>query len=162
MTQSDSPFPRRRAPLPVEECGAALASRLLSDRWTLLIVREGFYGVTRFDDMRADLGIPRSVLADRLDKLVEAGVFARQPYREEGARTRQAYVLTRAGWKLSLTVLALMQWGDEHLRGGKSSLDVTEKGTGKPLRVALVRDGDDFVRLSQVDYMPRNTGETGK
>lgn len=145
---------RKRAPIPVDECGAALASKLLSDRWTLLIVREGFYGVTRFDDIRADLGVPRSVLADRLDKLVAAGVFSREPYREDGARTRQAYVLTRAGWRLGITVLALMQWGDEFLKDGAGSLRVTERGTDTPLRVALVREGDAHVPLSQVAYKP--------
>ena len=75
----------RSAPVPRDQCGMALACDLLGDRWTMLIIREAFYGVTRFDDLRSDLGIPRGVLSSRLRGLVDRGVLETRPYREQGA-----------------------------------------------------------------------------
>ncbi len=125
----------------VDDCGAAKATEIVSDRWTFLIIREAFYGVSRYDDIRADIGIPRSVLTDRLKKLVAAGLLLRKPYREEGARTRYGYHLTDKGMDLGLMIIALMQWGDEHLKDGDAALALRDQSTGAPLKVALV--GDD-------------------
>ena len=155
MSNSASSKPvRRRAPVPVENCGAALASEILSDRWTLLIIREAFYGVKRYDDIRVDIGIPRSVLTQRLKRLVDEGILLREPYQEDGARTRYGYVLSEKGRALGLTILALMQWGDTHLKGGERALDVTEHGTGRPLRVGLIAAEDDVIPLSSVRIRP--------
>lgn len=116
----------------------ALAAEMLGDRWTLLILREAFYGVARYDDMLADLGAPRSMLTDRLGRLVERGIMRRQPYREPGSRTRQAYVLTAAGQDLALTLLALTQWGEEHVTGRDAPVVIVDRRTGRPLRVGLI------------------------
>lgn len=116
----------------------ALAAEILGDRWTLLILREAFYGVQRYDDMRADLGAPRSMLTDRLGKLVDRGLMERRPYREPGARTRDAYALTEAGRALALTLLALTQWGEAHVVRARAPIEIIDRETGEPLRVALV------------------------
>ena len=118
----------------------ALASEILGDRWTLLVLREAFYGVQRYDDMLADLGAPRSTLTDRLAKLVERGIMTRRAYQEPGARTRHAYVLTEAGRALALTLLALTQWGEEHVLHGDAPVEIVERSTGRPLRVELVNE----------------------
>lgn len=145
---------RRRAPVPIDRCGAAMASDILADRWTLLIIREAFYGVTRYDDIREDIGIPRSVLTSRLKRLVAQGILAREPYQEDGARTRYGYVLTDRGRALGLTILALMQWGDEYLKDGVKALDVSDRATGKSLRVGLLADPEMEVPLSSVRLKP--------
>ena len=119
----------------------ALASEILGDRWTLLVLREAFYGVQRYDDMLADLGAPRSTLTDRLAKLVERGIMMRRAYQERGARTRHAYVLTEAGRALALTLLALTQWGEEHVLHGVAPVEIVDRSNGRPLRVELV-DGE--------------------
>ena len=119
----------------------ALASEILGDRWTLLVLREAFYGVQRYDDMLADLGAPRSTLTDRLAKLVERGIMTRRAYQEPGARTRHAYVLTEAGRSLALTLLALTQWGEEHVLHGVAPVEIVDRSNGRPLRVELV-DGE--------------------
>lgn len=155
MSNSGSEKPvRRRAPVPIEKCGAALASEILSDRWTLLIIREAFYGVKRYDDIRADTGIPRSVLTQRLKRLVDAGILLREPYQEDGARTRYGYVLSEKGQALGLIMLALMQWGDTYIKNGERALDVTERATGRPLRVGLVAEDQDEIPLSSVRIRP--------
>ncbi|WP_127104078.1 winged helix-turn-helix transcriptional regulator [Pararhodobacter zhoushanensis] len=143
----------RRAPVPVERCGAARALDVIGDRWTLLILREAFYGVTRFDDMRADMGIPRSVLTQRLARLVEHGLLTRVPYRDEGARARSGYALTAQGRALAPVILALMRWGDAHLAPDGPALAVTDRA-GRPLKVALVAGDTPEVALRDVVLTP--------
>lgn len=133
----------------------ALAAEILGDRWTLLILREAFYGVQRYDDMREDLGAPRSMLTDRLAKLVDRGLLARRPYQEPGARAREAYVLTEAGRGLALTLMALSQWGEEHVIKGAAPVGVFEKETGRPLRVELVDENGERVDLRSATLAKR-------
>lgn len=116
----------------------ALACDLLGDRWTMLILREAFYGVSRFDDLRADLGAPRTILSARLKALVASGILERHPYREGRARVRHDYRLSERGSELALPLLALMQWGDRHLRQAPSPLRLFSAASGAPLHVALV------------------------
>ncbi|WP_427454559.1 winged helix-turn-helix transcriptional regulator [Litorimonas sp. WD9-15] len=135
----------REAPIPLEKCGGAKALDVLTDRWTWLIVREALYGVSRFDDMRSDLDIPRSVLTSRLKKLVEDGVLETRQYKDPGARARTAYFLTEKGQALAPVFMALMQWGDTHLRGGRKSLALRDSRTGLDVRSALVPLGAEVV-----------------
>ena len=122
----------------------ALAADVIGDRWTLLILREAFYGVSRYDDMRADLGAPRSMLSDRLARMVENGLLARRAYREPGDRERHAYVLTDAGRALALTFVALTQWGERWVIGRPAPVKLVDRTTGKALRATLVdRDGTE-------------------
>ncbi len=93
-----------------QACSLARTLEVVGERWTLLIVRDAFYGVRRFGDFAAHLGIPRAVLAERLKSLTAAGVLARVP--AEGAR--QEYELTAKGTSLWPAVRALTAWGDEH------------------------------------------------
>lgn len=133
----------------------ALAAEILGDRWTLLILREAFYGVQRYDDMREDLGAPRSMLTDRLSKLVEQGLMTREPYREPGARVRYAYSLTERGRDVALTMMALTQWGEKHILDGPAPVELIDKSTGRPLRVALIDDKDEVVELSAATLAKR-------
>lgn len=141
---------RKSAPVPMDRCGMALATDILSDRWTLLILREAFYGVKRYDDMRSDLGIPRSVLTERLKRLVEFGIFIREPYREAGARTRYAYGLSQMGAELGLPILALMQWGDKHINQNEPAIEILDRKSGKRQHVALVGDNAKATKLADV------------
>lgn len=117
----------------------------------MLIIREAFYGVKRFEDIREDTGVPRSVLTSRLKQLVEHGILERKQYKAEGARPRPGYVLTEKGKDLSLTIFALMQWGDKHLKNDTSAIAIANTETGKPLKVALVEADVDEVSLAQID-----------
>jgi len=93
-----------------QACSLARTLEIVGERWTLLIVRDAFYGVRRFGDFAAHLGIPRAVLAERLKSLTAAGVLARVP--ADGAH--QEYELTVKGTSLWPAVRALTAWGDEH------------------------------------------------
>lgn len=144
---SDRPI-RQRALVPREACPMALAAEILGDRWTLLILREAFYGVQRYDDMRADLDAPRSMLTDRLGKLVERGLMVKRPYQEEGSRTREAYALTEAGRALGLVLMAMTQWGETYILGGPAPVSVVDRSDGQELLVGLLNEDGKTVALS--------------
>jgi DNA-binding HxlR family transcriptional regulator len=97
-----------------QTCSIAGALEIVGERWSLLIVRDVLLGIRRFDELQAHLGIARNVLQARLERLVEQGVLERVPYQERPARFE--YLLTDKGLDLWPTIVALMQWGDEHAR----------------------------------------------
>ena len=96
-------------------CAVAQALEIIGEWWTLLIVRDSFLGVRRFEDFVDRLGISRNVLTNRLDKLVDNGILERRTY-DEG-RGRHDYVLTDKGRALWPVLTTLRQWGDEWLVG---------------------------------------------
>jgi DNA-binding HxlR family transcriptional regulator len=98
------------------ECSIARSLEIVGEWWTLLIIRDAFLGVTRFDDFARRLGIARNVLTSRLDTLVDHGVMSRVPY-EEGERPRYDYRLTDKGKALWPVITMLRQWGDEWVVG---------------------------------------------
>ena len=100
-----------------ERCSISRAMRIVGTRSAMLLLREAYYGTTRFDDFAQRVGITEAVASARLKELVEAGLLAKSPYREPGQRTRYEYVLTDMGRDLLPAVLALMQWGDRWLSG---------------------------------------------
>lgn len=98
-----------------ERCSIARTVSVIGDRWTLLVLRDCFLGVRRFEDFQQRLGIARPMLADRLRKLVEAGVLRKTPYQE--SPTRYEYRLTPKGLDLHPVVMAIVHWGDVHMAG---------------------------------------------
>jgi DNA-binding HxlR family transcriptional regulator len=101
--------------LSTENCSIQRTLDLVGERWTLLVLREAANGVRRFQDFHEHVGLSRPLLADRLRKLVAAGILETQPYREGAQRPRHEYRLTAKGWDLHPALVALMQWGDAYL-----------------------------------------------
>ena len=93
-----------------EGCSIAATLAAVGDRWTLLILRDLFRGVRRFEQLRSDLGIARNLLTDRLQRLVELEIVHRVPYQDRPIR--HEYRLTAKGADLSPALVALMRWGD--------------------------------------------------
>jgi DNA-binding HxlR family transcriptional regulator len=108
-------------PLPndyaAQNCAAARALEIVGERWTLLIVRDAFYGVRRFGDFVAHLDIPRAVLTERLKALVVEDVLERVP----GRGAREDYALTEKGLRLWPIVRGLMDWGTEFYSDGSNA-----------------------------------------
>ena len=94
-------------------CSIGRAMEILGERWTLLILRECFYGVKRFSVMQRNLGIARNILSSRLQMLVRTGILERRRYQDEPERFE--YKLTEKGLGLYPAVVAIMRWGDEQL-----------------------------------------------
>ena len=120
--------------LAAEDCSLARALSVVGDRWTLLILRECFLRVRRFEEFQAKLGVARRVLTERLAGLVADGVLERTPYQERPER--HEYRLTPKGLALHPVIMSLVRWGDvfyadergppvvhtpRHLRAGLSS-----------------------------------------
>ncbi|AVV47959.1 transcriptional regulator [Streptomyces sp. P3] len=95
-------------------CSIARTLEIVGEKWTILILREVWYGSSRFGDFERVLGCPRNLLATRLRKLVEEGVLATEKYKEPGTRSRPKCVITPEGIDLVPAVIGLMRWGDRH------------------------------------------------
>jgi DNA-binding HxlR family transcriptional regulator len=134
-----------------ELCSVAMTLEIVGERWTWLIIRDAFLGMTRFTEFHDSLGIARNVLSDRLNRLVEAGIFERVPYRERPARYE--YRLTEKGRELFTALNALRQWGDRYLSSAPMRvLRVKESGT--PVVAALVREGAPVLAADQIELVP--------
>src|SRR5882672_2957981 len=101
----------------VRECAIADALAVIGERWSLLALREVFFGVRRFDQIQRNTGASRDILAARLRTLVEHGVLRKVQYEQHPPRYE--YVLTEAGQDLQSVMQALMQWGDRHVTQGE-------------------------------------------
>ena len=99
----------------VGECPIENTMALLGTKSAMLIMREAYYGTTRFDDFWRRVGVTKAAAAARLGELVEAGLLKRRPYQEPGQRSRHDYVLTEAGADFMPVVWAMFEWGRRHL-----------------------------------------------
>jgi DNA-binding HxlR family transcriptional regulator len=117
-------------------CSIAATLEVIGDRWTILILRDAFRGVRRFEEIQHDLGIARNVLADRLGKLVDHGILAKRQYQDRPVR--HEYRLTAKGVDLSPALVALMRWGDKHLAGDQGPTVLVHGECGKPLDQTFV------------------------
>ena len=96
-----------------QPCSLARTLAIIGDNWTLLVLRDCFMGVRRFDDFQQRLGVTRHVLSDRLRKLTDGGILEKVAYQERPARYE--YRLTDMGRELYPVIVHLAQWGDKHL-----------------------------------------------
>ena len=125
------------APVPAEDDPILRALEVLSSRSGFLVMREAFYGTRRFDDFARRLAMSPSSLAARLRTLVDAGLLDRAAYREAGTRTRHEYVLTAKGEALLPALVALLQWGNEHLPARPSTVELVHRTGGAPVRAEV-------------------------
>ena len=133
-------------------CSVAATLELVGDRWTWLIVRDAFLGMTRFAEFRESLGLAPNVLTDRLRRLVDEDVFERVRYDEHPERFD--YVLTAKGADLFVALDALRQWGDRYLRPLPMRL-LVQKSDGRPVIVALVPEESQVLSNDEVMLIPR-------
>jgi DNA-binding HxlR family transcriptional regulator len=110
-----------------QDCSVARALETIGERWTLLIVRDAFYGVQRFSDFQAHLDIPKAVLSDRLNGLTEDGVLERRPDPDHGGR--HLYELTEAGRDLWPVIHSLMVWGNRYRKTNSRAFEHAACGT---------------------------------
>jgi DNA-binding HxlR family transcriptional regulator len=111
-----------------QDCSVARALEVVGERWTILILRDAFLGVRRFDDFQRSLGVARNVLQTRLKRLVDEGLLERRCYQERPVR--HEYRLTPRGEDLWPVLLALMEWGDRHRAGGETAPRALHRACG--------------------------------
>ncbi len=150
-------------------CPVGKALELLGEKWTLLIMRDALNGIRRFDDFRRHMGLSEAVLADRLRKLVDAGVLEPKPYQELGQRERNEYLVTPRGGDLLPVIVALKQWGEEHLPDPLGPVvEVRHRNCGGLVRAVLqcrdhghapVSNYDTFATVGPAAHAARGRGQ---
>ena len=117
-------------------CSVAQCLEVVGEWWSLLIIRDVFLGVTRFDEMQERLGISRNVLNQRLARLVSAGVLVKVPYSEHPPRFD--YRLTDKGRDLWPVITAMRQWGDRYAAPDGPPMELIHKGCGHATEATVV------------------------
>lgn len=117
-------------------CSVARTVDVIGDAWSLLILREVFYGVRKFDELQSSLDISRNILTRRLATLVERGVLEKRAYQERPAR--YAYVPTPRGRALFDVLLVMMRFGDDWLSPEGSPVELRSRGDGELIRPIVV------------------------
>lgn len=136
MTVLQGPLKNRDAWSAVGECPIEKTMALLGTKSAMLIMREAYYGTTRFDDFWRRVGVTKAAAAARLNELVDAGLLQRRPYKEPGRRSRDEYVLTDAGRDFMPVVLAMFEWGRRHLPN-RTPLRLAHQGCGAEATVEI-------------------------
>src|SRR6185312_200808 len=139
-----------------DRCTIAKSLDVVSTRSAFLILREAFYGTTRFDDFSERVGISEPVTAARLRELVDEGLLEREDYREPGQRTRQRYRLTEKGADLFPALMALMQWGDRWLDDRGGPVELRHRDCGEPVSVELRCAAGHAVTPDELDLAGRD------
>jgi DNA-binding HxlR family transcriptional regulator len=138
-------------------CPVARTVDIVGDKWSLLIIRDAFDGIRRFNQFQRDLGIAKNILAARLRDLVHAGILRVED--SPGGSAYQEYVLTEKGEDLFDLIVSLRQWGQEHaFAPGEPHSVLVDAATGKPVpRLSYTTPGGGRVRARQTRV--RKVGE---
>lgn len=113
------------------DCSIARTLEHIGERWTLMVLRDALYGVRRFDDFQADLGVARNILTKRLTKLVDAEILRKDPYQEHPLRYE--YRLTEKGYDLVPVLTALLAWGDKWETDGEPPVRLIHTNCNKAI-----------------------------
>jgi len=137
-----------------DRCTLAKALDVVSTRSAFLILREAFYGTTRFDDFAQRAGISEPVAATRLRELVDTGLLEREDYREPGQRTRHRYRLTDKGADMLPALVALMDWGNRWLDDHGGPVELLHRDCGERVATELRCAAGHSVRPEELDLVP--------
>jgi DNA-binding HxlR family transcriptional regulator len=140
----------------LEHCSIRRALDVLGEKWTLLILREAFYGLCRFDDFARALSCGRGVLSARLKTLTDANILERREYKEPNQRARAEYRLTDKGRDLFPALLALSQWSERWMPPPEGPVArVRSRKSGQPVRVVMTRDSMvESLTMREVEITP--------
>jgi DNA-binding HxlR family transcriptional regulator len=138
-------------------CSMSKVLELLSTKTAFQVVREVFFGTTRFEDFVERIGTSAPAVSRALKQLEVAQIVARVPYQEPGRRARDEYRLTEAGEDLLPVFLSLVQWGDTHLQNGPAPLSFVDADTGQAVKVRVTASTDSAVMGSANIQIRRNT-----
>lgn len=120
-----------------DHCPIDRTMQLVGHRTSLLLLREVFYGASRFDALVRRTGMTEAAAAQRLRGLVDVGVLERVPYREAGQRTRHEYALTASGHGFLPVLFAMIEWGQAHVPDVRGELEVTHDGCGEVVHLEV-------------------------
>ncbi len=131
-------------------CPIARSLDRVGEWWSILILRDAFYGLTRFDQFQKSLGVAPNMLTRRLNALVESGLLERRRYQEHPPR--DDYVLTARGRDFHPVLLALLAWGNRHFAADGPSVQIARADTGAPVAPVVV-DGNTGEPIAGPGYV---------
>jgi DNA-binding HxlR family transcriptional regulator len=137
-----------------DTCTIALSLGVLSTRSTFLLLREAFYGATRFDEFVSRTGLSSPSASARLRELVENGLLQFEPYKDEGQRTRNGYHLTDKGAELLPVLVGLMQWGNRWLSDSGGPAELHHHGCGERVTAELRCAAGHEVDIGELELSP--------
>ena len=149
MTVLQGPLADRDAWSAIGECPIEKTMTVVGQKSAMLIMREAYYGTTRFDDFSKRVGITKAATSARLSELVNAGLLEKRPYRESGQRERQEYVLTPAGVDFMPVVFSMFEWGRRHLPYN-GRLQLTHLGCDAEAHVEIVCEKGHSVGFAEL------------
>ena len=133
------------------ECSIAKSVELLSARSAFLLMREAFYGATRFEEFVRRAELTEATASSRLQELVAHGLLELEPYQEPGQRTRNQYRLTEKGADLFPVIAGLMQWGNRWLSDTGGPAELVHRGCGAVVHAELRCEHGHAVELADLD-----------
>jgi DNA-binding HxlR family transcriptional regulator len=137
------------------ECALPAALEAVGERWSFLILRGAFNGLHHFEEFQSTLGIARNILSNRLSRLVEHEILAREP--DPADRRKVAYHLTQKGRELLPVLIAMRQWGERWVSGVPSNPVLVDRESRLPVAPMAVRAVDGRpLSLSQLDWVDRS------
>jgi DNA-binding HxlR family transcriptional regulator len=139
MTMLQGGLADRDAWTPVGKCSIEKTMALVGTKSAMLVMREAYYGTTRFDDFAQRVGITKAATSTRLSELVDAGLLTKRRYQEPGQRGRDEYVLTDAGNDFMPVVWAMFEWGRKHLSDTGLRLTHLECGAEATVEIRCAR-----------------------
>ncbi|MEL6251492.1 MAG: helix-turn-helix domain-containing protein [Bacteroidota bacterium] len=129
-------------------CPIVSAISEIGDKWILLILRESFIGARRFDEFQENLQVSKSVLSNKLNKMLELELLQKVSYKNPGERTRHEYRLTRKGKDLGKVIISLLNWGNTYLlEEGRETIVITDTEDFEPVGLELVNSKGDKLKL---------------
>ena len=134
-----------------DACGIFQIAEILNDTWTILLLREAFYGVTKFNEFLENTGISKQILSNRLKHLIQLEIFELSIYKEIGVRERKEYLLTPKGRSLNIVLLAMLESGSNFIEADQDVVRVFHKNTNDLLKLKLVDSNDQVVSLENLE-----------
>ena len=157
---ADEVLPRDAWPPVGDRCPIARTLDVISTRSAFLILREAFYGATRFEEFVTRAEISEPVAAARLRELTGAGLLEKVPYREPGQRTRSAYQLTDQGADLLPALLALFDWGDRWLGQRPTGVALRHADCGAAVHASITCEAGHTVVADEIEIIRRSAGRS--
>ncbi|KAA8733270.1 helix-turn-helix transcriptional regulator [Acinetobacter qingfengensis] len=136
---------------PPEVCGIVKIAEILNDKWTILLLREAFYGTTKFNDFIKHTGISKQILSNRLKHLVQSNIFQLSIYKEHGTRERYEYLLTAKGKSLNIVLLAMLESGANFLLENQPAVQIFHQSQNTLLTLKIVDDKNHIVHLDDIE-----------
>ncbi|MDQ8758012.1 helix-turn-helix domain-containing protein [Sphingosinicella sp. LHD-64] len=139
----------------LRQCSIAAALESVGERWSFLILRGAFNGLHHFEEFQSTLGIARNILSNRLTRLVERGILAREP--DPADRRKIAYMLTEKGRDLLPVLISLRQWGEKWVSEQPSNPVLVDRQTRRPIALMTVRAADGRpLALGEMEWLDRS------